>query len=41
MHLNILSEEQQQLLPFLSAFKREYYMVDGTAVAFTWDTGDP
>ena len=33
MHLEILSTEQIQLLPILSQFKKEYYMVGGTAIA--------
>ncbi|WP_395044257.1 nucleotidyl transferase AbiEii/AbiGii toxin family protein [Flavobacterium sp.] len=33
MHLEILSKEQQDLLPVLSQFKREYYLVGGTAIA--------
>lgn len=33
MYLNILTEEQKQLLPLISQFKREYYLVGGTAIA--------
>ncbi|TRX41506.1 nucleotidyl transferase AbiEii/AbiGii toxin family protein [Flavobacterium restrictum] len=33
MHLEILSNEQTELLPVLSQFKREYYLVGGTAIA--------
>jgi hypothetical protein len=33
MHLEILSKEQKELLPILSSFKREYYLVGGTAIA--------
>lgn len=33
MHLEILSKEQVNLLPILSQFKREYYLVGGTAIA--------
>jgi hypothetical protein len=33
MHLNILNKDQQQLLPLLSKFKKEFYMVGGTAIA--------
>ncbi len=33
MHLEILSKEQIDLLPILSQFKREYYLVGGTAIA--------
>lgn len=33
MHLEILSKEQIELLPMISQFKREYYLVGGTAIA--------
>lgn len=33
MHLEILSEQQIELLPLISQFKREYYLVGGTAIA--------
>ncbi len=33
MHLEIFNAEQQQLLPLLSTFKKEFYMVGGTAIA--------
>ncbi len=33
MHYNILSEEQVALLDFLKQFKKEYYLVGGTAIA--------
>jgi hypothetical protein len=33
MHLEILSSEQLELLPILAQFKREYYLVGGTAIA--------
>ena len=33
MYLNILNNDQQQLLPILSKFKKEFYMVGGTAIA--------
>lgn len=33
MHLEILNNEQKELLPILSQFKREYYLVGGTAIA--------
>lgn len=33
MHLEILNKEQVELLPILSQFKREYYLVGGTAIA--------
>lgn len=33
MHLEILSPEQEALLPIISQFKREYYLVGGTAIA--------
>jgi hypothetical protein len=33
MHVEILNKDQRNLLPFLAKFKREYYMVGGTAIA--------
>lgn len=33
MHLEILSKEQKDLLPILSSFKKEYYLVGGTTIA--------
>ncbi len=33
MHINILSEKQKSLLPFISEFKKEYFLVGGTALA--------
>jgi len=33
MHTEILSREQAELLPFISAFKRGFYLVGGTAIA--------
>lgn len=33
MYENILSIEQKQLLPFIQSFKKEYYLVGGTAVS--------
>jgi len=33
MHLEILNSAQLELLPTLSQFKREYYLVGGTAIA--------
>jgi len=33
MHLNILSDQQNELLSFISSFKRNYYLVGGTAIA--------
>jgi len=33
MHLEILNQNQTELLPFISQFKREYYLVGGTAIA--------
>ncbi len=33
MYLNILSKEQQELLPFLDSFKKKYILVGGTAIA--------
>ena len=33
MHIDILSQEQQALLPWVKQFKREFYLVGGTAIA--------
>lgn len=33
MHSEILNKKQQELLPIMSQFKREYYLVGGTAIA--------
>jgi hypothetical protein len=33
MHLDILSENQKVLLPFIAQFKRNFYLVGGTAIA--------
>lgn len=33
MHIEILNDEQKELLPLISSFKREYYLVGGTAIA--------
>jgi hypothetical protein len=33
MHLNILSDRQNELLTFVSSFRRNYYLVGGTAIA--------
>ncbi len=33
MHLEILNENQKKLLSLISLFKREYYLVGGTAIA--------
>ena len=33
MHSEILNDKQKQLLPLLSQFRREYYLVGGTAIA--------
>jgi hypothetical protein len=33
MHLEILNQNQKELLLFISQFKREYYLVGGTAIA--------
>lgn len=33
MHLEVLNENQRQLLTLVSLFKREYYLVGGTAIA--------
>jgi len=33
MHDEVLSDSQRQLLPLMAQFKREYYLVGGTAIA--------
>ena len=33
MHLEILNEKQLELLPLMATFRREYYLVGGTAIA--------
>jgi len=33
MYLNILSDRQNELLSFISSFRRNYYLVGGTAIA--------
>ncbi len=33
MQLNVFNEQQHHLLPFLSSFKKEFYLVGGTAIA--------
>jgi len=33
MHLEILTMNQNNLLPFVSGFKRSFYLVGGTAIA--------
>ena len=33
MYLDILNNEQKELLPLISRFKREFYLVEGTAIA--------
>ena len=33
MHLDVLTKEQTELLPFLSQFAKRYYLVGGTSVA--------
>lgn len=33
MHLEILSPEQEELLPLVKTFKRKFYLVGGTAIA--------
>lgn len=33
MHLSILNQNQQDLLPLIKQFKREFYLVGGTAIA--------
>ncbi len=32
MHIEILSNKQQELLPWVQQFKREFYLVGGTAI---------
>lgn len=34
MHIEILSPEQAELLPYLKKFKQSFYLVGGTAIAF-------
>lgn len=33
MYLNILTKEQKELLPLITEFRKEYYLVGGTAIA--------
>ena len=33
MHKEVLNNRQIELLPIMEAFKREYYLVGGTAIA--------
>ena len=33
MHEEILNDDQQKLLPLMAQFRREYYLVGGTAIA--------
>ena len=33
MHSEILNDKQVQLLPLMAQFRREYYLVGGTAIA--------
>jgi len=33
MHLQILSDQQRELLPFIAKFRRNFYLVGGTAIA--------
>ena len=33
MHLEILTERQRELLPFVAQFKHSFYLVGGTAIA--------
>jgi hypothetical protein len=33
MHLEILTDKQKELLPLISQFKRNFYLVGGTAIA--------
>jgi hypothetical protein len=34
MHLEILSDKQREILPYLQKFKRTFYLVGGTAIGF-------
>ena len=34
MHIEILSEQQRELLPYIAQFKRAFYLVGGTALAY-------
>lgn len=36
MHLEILNEDQKKLIPLVSQFGRQYYLVGGTALALQW-----
>ena len=33
MHSEILNDRQRELLPLMAQFRREYYLVGGTAIA--------
>ena len=33
MHTEILSEKQKELLPLITAFSKQFYLVGGTAIA--------
>lgn len=33
MQINILTEKQKELLPYLKDFRRKFYLVGGTAIA--------
>ena len=33
MHKEILNDKQLELLPIMAGFRREYYLVGGTAIA--------
>jgi hypothetical protein len=34
MHLNVLSPQQAELLPLIRRFRRSFYLVGGTAIAY-------
>jgi hypothetical protein len=33
MHTEILTQKQNELLPYLKSYKRKFYLVSGTAIA--------
>lgn len=41
MHSEILSDRQRELLPLMAQFRREYYLVGGTASPSIWVTAAP
>ena len=40
MHDEILSDAQRELLPLMAQFRREYYLVGGTAIALHIDSSE-